>query len=550
MLGEAKYQRDGDALLKPGLYLDMPGYGYHLFQLTVWAKKVPRGFEQRCTFQEQKSPIYGMAWEPDGPMFALSGEGKDIWLLDTGDCGSVRQLQGHRDVVCAVAWSPNGRLLASGSNDKAVRLWEIHGALTKKTLEGHRDNVLTVAWSPDSRMLASGSIDRKTIVWDVESGKLIEEFGEHTDTVNCVAWSSDGKTLASGSGDKTIQVRDLPGRKHRVLKGRHWVSSIAWSPNGGVLASGTGGGTIDLWNVETGLQVAVREGHTERVLCVAFSADGRLLVSKSADNTVRVWRCDNWEEIATLEECGQYLFGVSFHPKEPVLATRDDEANIIRIWDLDEDMLLGSAPAAPSVHYSNAKVVLVGESGTGKSCLARALKGLPFEPQPSTHGMTVITLNSERIEGPGGAEIDREILLWDLAGQSDYRIVHQLFLDETALAIILFDPSHPENPFSGAGYWENALRRAAGKVCPRVLVAGRIDRGHPTVAGSDIEEFCREHGFRKFITTSAVTGKGIEELRSTIAELIPWDSLPVTSSPEAWKHIRQYLRDERAGPEC
>ena len=33
LLSEAKYIRDGDDLLTRGLYLDMPGYGTHLFQL-------------------------------------------------------------------------------------------------------------------------------------------------------------------------------------------------------------------------------------------------------------------------------------------------------------------------------------------------------------------------------------------------------------------------------------------------------------------------------------------------------------------------------------
>jgi hypothetical protein len=33
LLGEARYVRDGDDLAARGLYLDLPGYGYHLFDL-------------------------------------------------------------------------------------------------------------------------------------------------------------------------------------------------------------------------------------------------------------------------------------------------------------------------------------------------------------------------------------------------------------------------------------------------------------------------------------------------------------------------------------
>jgi hypothetical protein len=33
-LSDAQYLRDGDSLLSPGLYLDVPGYGHHLFEIT------------------------------------------------------------------------------------------------------------------------------------------------------------------------------------------------------------------------------------------------------------------------------------------------------------------------------------------------------------------------------------------------------------------------------------------------------------------------------------------------------------------------------------
>ena len=33
LLGTAEYQRHGDDLLNPGLYLDMPAVSYHLFDI-------------------------------------------------------------------------------------------------------------------------------------------------------------------------------------------------------------------------------------------------------------------------------------------------------------------------------------------------------------------------------------------------------------------------------------------------------------------------------------------------------------------------------------
>jgi len=36
-MGEAAYDRDGESLLSPGLYLDIPGWGFHLFEI------IPKG---------------------------------------------------------------------------------------------------------------------------------------------------------------------------------------------------------------------------------------------------------------------------------------------------------------------------------------------------------------------------------------------------------------------------------------------------------------------------------------------------------------------------
>ena len=82
---------------------------------------------------------------------------------------------------------------------------------------------------------------------------------------------------------------------------------------------------------------------------VTFSPDGRALASKSADNTIRFWNPETWRELAILDQHGEYLSGLAFHPELPVLATRDDLAKAAHIFDLDFDALLGAGPSAQRV---------------------------------------------------------------------------------------------------------------------------------------------------------------------------------------------------------
>ena len=341
-------------------------------------------------------------------------------------------------------------------------------------------------------------------------------------------------------GTSAVVVRTVEDRSS-------WITNLAWSPDGTLLASGSLDRSLRVW-ASTGQPIGVLEGHSDAIAALSFSPDGRLLATASygADTTVRLWRVDDLTQVAGFraELRGNYG-GVAFHPKLPILAVRGDRGTSTRIWELDIDALLSTPPKRPSVRYTNAKVVLVGEQGTGKSCLARALMGEPFEAQESTHGMKVWNYRTDTHRDVAG-ETTRETLLWDLAGQTDYQVVHQLFLDDTALGLVVLDATHPENPFGGVGRWEKALKKVAGNR-PKVLVAGRADRGHPTVHHDGIQAFCREHGFAQFVLTSAKTGQGIDELRAAIAAAVPWAELPVTSSPELWKRMREFLLARRSG---
>ncbi|MFH1738775.1 MAG: GTP-binding protein [bacterium] len=284
---------------------------------------------------------------------------------------------------------------------------------------------------------------------------------------------------------------------------------------------------------KNGAELATLAGHTDWVRACAVTPDGRRVVSGSDDQTLKVWDLETGREVATLAGHTGYVWACAVTPDgRRVVSGSDDKT--LKVWDLENL----KAVAAPSIRYTNAKVLLVGETSTGKTCLARALMGKPFEPQESTHGMRVWSFHSETATESSGESTERETFLWDLAGQPDYQIIHQLFLDKTSVGVVLFDPTHPEKPFGGVSHWEKALRRVAGEDCPKLLVAGRVDRGHPTATPAMIEEFRREHGFDNFIATSAKTGEGVEELRKAIARAIPWKDLSVTTSPQLWKDIR------------
>jgi len=241
---------------------------------------------------------------------------------------------------------------------------------------------------------------------------------------------------------------------------------------------------------------------------------------------------------------------LAFHPKTNMLATLGDHDSVIRVWDLQLDVLLGAETSIISGHYANAKVVLVGDTGVGKTALAQVLTGKPFAPTESTQGRHVWTLEVQNVETEVGTREVRETLLWDLAGQPGYRLVHQLHLGEVAIALVVFDARSEIDPFGGVRYWARALRQAqfahlsSAKII-KILVAARTDVAGISASRERINSFVKDCGFDAYFETSALTGRNIDELSEAIRSAIHWEDMVRVSSTALFQQIKTFLLEEK-----
>lgn len=316
------------------------------------------------------------------------------------------------------------------------------------------------------------------------------------------------------------------------------VRSVAFSPDGQRALSSSHNNTVRLWDIEDGRCLRVLKGHSSSVLSVAWSYDGRRALSGSSDCTVSLWDVDHGRCLSVLAEHTSAVHSVAWnYDGRRVYSAAYN--GVMRVWDLEG---LRDAPAeAAQVQYTNAKVLFVGDSGVGKTGLARYLAhGLKDdESNSSTDGAWASHWplpHSLRQDG-----VDREIWLWDFAGQVDYRLVHQLFMDETSAAVLVFNPQ-TENPFEGLGQWDRDLYKATRTPFAKLLAAGRIDRGGLVVSDSSLDRFMAERGFlRPLHRTSAKTGEGCEDLCRAILDAIDWDRLPITTSLALYQHMKEEI---------
>ena len=120
------------------------------------------------------------------------------------------------------------------------------------------------------------------------------------------------------------------------------------------------------------------------------------------------------------------------------------------------------------------------------------------------------------VSSDGAGNVEREIWLWDFGGQADQRLIHQLYMDDTALAVLVFD-GQKEDLFETLGQWDRDLTRASRKTFAKLLAAGRVDAGGLRVSRKEVEKFAKERGFRdRLFETSAKADIACEELKQAI----------------------------------
>lgn len=462
-----------------------------------------------------------------------------IWNADSGALYKVFEDRSTRSI--SVVWSPDGKMLASHSSDRMVRIWSVaSGRMIHAIPQGEITHDL--AWSPNGQMLVSSASGRLDI-WTTDNWTLVEPLSDSQNVASGLSWSLDGSTLAAGCRDHTIRLWNVvKGGAARVINTpSSQILNLAWSPNGRTFACGDSDSTIRLYDAMKERHLVTLEGHRGAVTSVSFSFDGQFLASKSQDRTVRLWRCDTWDTIAELNETSQYSNlwgGLAFHPRGPVLATLAEDDRVIHIWDLDFATLLHSAPSEEVSHYVNAKVVLVGESGVGKSALGMQIAEERFEPTISTHGARFWQIP---VPNDLTTHLRAELTLWDLAGQPEYRLVHQLFLDDLDVALLLFDCSDSAEPFRGVHYWAKVLKKQAPSSSLKFLVSARVDVSPVTIGQREINHILDSYHLDRYVRTSAKTGEGVAELRERILKGISWDKLPRTSTPRLFQTTRELL---------
>jgi len=293
----------------------------------------------------------------------------------------IMLLEGHQADVSVVKFSPDGQSLASAGADRQILLWEVYGECTNyDVLKGHKNVILELMWSLDNGSLFTASADKTAAVWDVQRAKITKRMTEHTSYVSSICPSKDAQTCVTCSDDGTAKLWDVRVRASQLtLAHQYPLTAVCFDEKSEQVFTGGTDNLIHAWDIRKPNAEAFRLlGHSDTITCIRLDPVGSYLLTNSMDKDIRVWdirpfaplqRCVktfqgaqhnfeqtlikcNWSANALLIGAGSsdrmvYIWDttsrqikyklpghngtvneVSFHPREPIIASCGSDAKI------------------------------------------------------------------------------------------------------------------------------------------------------------------------------------------------------------------------------
>ena len=154
------------------------------------------------------------------------------------------------------------------------------------------------------------------------------------------------------------------------------------------------------------------------------------------------------------------------------------------------------------------KVVLIGESGVGKTSIISQFTNKEF--QYSTQSTSGATYSSKTIECSNKNKIKFDI--WDTAGQERYRALTKMFYKDASAAVLVYDITREDSFVQIKKYWAEQVKDNTTKNIILVIAANKSDLIDNEAVNEDEGRNLANELNAIFLFTSALNSSGIDEI--------------------------------------
>jgi len=184
---------------------------------------------------------------------------------------------------------------------------------------------------------------------------------------------------------------------------------------------------------------------------------------------------------------------------------------------------------------NEAKLILVGTGGVGKTSLVKTLTTGKFDPrEKTTEGIKISDWSC-----PLSRDEKVIIHIWDFGGQEMMHATHQFFLTARSLYLLVLSRRQGRHD-EEADYWLRLIRAFGGKEAPVIVVLNQ-QKSEPfdVNRGGWLEKY--KENIRSFVQTDCDDNKSMANLKETIEEQLGGMTSLKASFPTRWFKIKDEL---------
>lgn len=152
------------------------------------------------------------------------------------------------------------------------------------------------------------------------------------------------------------------------------------------------------------------------------------------------------------------------------------------------------------------KIVIAGDGATGKTTISKRLNGTfrSDEELSMTTGLDFHTLEI--------TEKDGKAVIWDLAGQEQFRSFQDRFFNDADIVILVYSVEWFPS-YMNIDSWLSMIDR--DNISKIYLIANKIDIENRAIHSDEVQEYVKSRGLH-YYELSALTGEGLDEFEQDL----------------------------------
>ncbi|MFX1388442.1 MAG: Rab family GTPase [Promethearchaeota archaeon] len=164
------------------------------------------------------------------------------------------------------------------------------------------------------------------------------------------------------------------------------------------------------------------------------------------------------------------------------------------------------------------KIIVVGDPAVGKTSLLTNFCGDKFTYEYVPTVGVNITKEPVNIKNDMGKEITVNLMVWDIAGQPQFYMLHRPYFNGADGVMLVYDITRSSSFSNINNWWSTCVKYGLSSI-PRILIGNKIDLKDERKIILPMAEHLSEKLNAPFFETSALTGEKVKLIFQKIAEL-------------------------------